>query len=154
MIRLRPLTEKDLPFIEKLYRSAKEKGLDLNKNWTELQKAAFFRMQSILQDAHYKKVFPNAVFEIIEYNKKTVGRLYTHESENEITGIDISLLPEFRGRGIGTKILRSLLAKAADKQKIFATQVERNNPAYQLYLRLGFKYTGDNGTYYCLEYRP
>jgi len=154
MIRLRPLTDKDHPFIEKLYRSTKEKGLDLNKSWTELQKDAFFRMQSILQDTQYRKAFPNAVFEIIEYNKKTIGRLYTDENEHEIRGIDISLLPEFRGKGIGTKILKSLLAKAADKQKIFSTQVERNNPAYHLYLRLGFKYTGDNGTYYCVEYRP
>jgi ribosomal protein S18 acetylase RimI-like enzyme len=153
MIHLRAVTEKDLPFIEKVYRSTREKGLDM-ANWPELRKEAFFRMQSVMQDAEYKHNFPNAVFEIIEDGKKPVGRLYTAETENEIWVIDISLLSEFRGKGIGSKVLQGIMAKVADQQKILSLHVEPNNPAYRLYLKLGFKYLKSNGRHYHMEYKP
>ncbi len=153
MIRLRPVTDKDLPFIERVYRSTREKELGL-VSWSELQKDAFIKMQSVAQEAHYKNAFPSAIFEIIEFNKKPAGRLYTGETENEIRLIDISLLPEFRGKSIGTKIIQSLITKAAGKQKLLSLHVEPDNPAYQLYLRIGFKHINNNGRHYYMEYKP
>lgn len=153
MIRLRPVTDKDLTFIETVYRSTREKQLGLD-NWPELQREAFFRMQSIAQDAEYKRSFPNAAFEIIEYNKKAAGRLYTGETAREIRLIDISLLPDFRGKGLGTKILKGLIKRAHDNRKLLTLHVEPDNLALQLYLKLGFEHIRNNGRQYYLELDP
>ena len=153
MIRLRPVTEMDLTFIEMVYRSTRETQLGID-NWPELQRAAFFRMQSVAQDAEYRRAFPNAAFEIIEYNKKAAGRLYTGETATEIRLIDISLLPDFRAKGIGTKIMNGLIKRANDHRKLLTLHVEPDNPALQLYLKLGFKHIPNNGRQYYLEFNP
>ena len=153
MIRLRPVTAKDVDFIEKVYRSTREKNLGM-ANWPELQKEAFFRMQSMAQDAEYKQVFPNAAFEIIEYNKKPAGRLYTAEMDNEIRLIDISLLDEFRQKGIGSKVIRNLMAKVIEKGKTLSLHVDPNAPAFKLYCKLGFKNLKTKGHLYYMEYKP
>ena len=49
--------------------------------------------------------------------------------------VDIALLPEMRGTGLGTAILTDLLAAETRPVQL---QVERTNPARRLYERLGF----------------
>lgn len=153
MIQTRPVQEKDMLFIEKVYRSTREEELS-QANWSELQKDAFIMMQSVAQDAEYNNTFPNAVFEIIEYKKKPAGRLYTGETVSELRLIDITILPEFRGKGIGTRILKSLIENAAGRKKLLTLHVEPSNPALYLYLRLGFIHINSNGSRYFMEYRP
>lgn len=129
MIQLRPVKDSDLSLILKIYRSTREKELSLT-NWGELQKEAFILMQSTAQDAQYRQDFPDAFFEIIEFNKKPVGRLYTGETGTEIRLIDITLLPDLRGKGLGAKILEGLIRRSCDKQKLLTLHVAPDNPAY------------------------
>jgi ribosomal protein S18 acetylase RimI-like enzyme len=68
--------------------------------------------------------------------------------------VDITLLPEHCGAGIGTGILRDLLAEAAAAGKPVRIHVERQNPAWRLYERLGFAPIEDKGVYYLMEWRP
>jgi ribosomal protein S18 acetylase RimI-like enzyme len=52
----------------------------------------------------------------------------------------ISLLPAYRNRGIGTRLLRSLLGRmAAAGYAKTSLSVDRDNPASRLYSRLGFE---------------
>ena len=56
----------------------------------------------------------------------------------------ISLLPGFRGRGIGTELMRKMLAKLEDAGYARASlSVQKENPAVHLYERLGFKIVGN-----------
>lgn len=153
MIQLRPVEEKDNLFIEAVYRSTREKELALT-NWTEQQKQAFIIMQSMAQLADYKKNCPGAVYQIIIYKKQAAGRFYTWENENEIRVIDITLLPAFRGKGIGTHLLKELIEKSNAFQKKISLHVEPDNPALKLYSRLGFVYVKKNGRHYYMERSP
>ena len=55
---------------------------------------------------------------------------------------DIALLPEFRGVGIGTRLIEQVIA-AADLRGVPTTiQVDRSNRAQRLYARLGFAPVG------------
>ena len=153
MISFRQIKDSDILFIEKVYRSTREKELNIT-NWNEEQKNAFIVMQSMAQEAEYKKNYPNAFFEIILYNKQPAGRLYTWETPTEIRLIDISLLPVFRGKGIGTKILEDLIKTSLEKQISVTLHVEPDNPALQLYLRFGFKHIKDNGRHMFMERLP
>ena len=54
--------------------------------------------------------------------------------------IAISLLPAYRDRGIGTRLLRSLFGRlAAAGYTRTSLSVDRDNPASTLYARLGFE---------------
>ena len=153
MIQLRPVEEKDDSFIEEVYGSTRQDELNLT-NWPEQQKKAFIIMQSMAQLAEYKKNYPGAAYEIIIYKKKQAGRFYTWESDNEIRIIDITLLPLFRGKGIGTFLLKELIKKSNSVQKKISLHVEPFNPALQLYRRLGFVYIKNNGRHYYMERNP
>ena len=69
MIALRPAEEKDESFIETVYRSTREDELKLTQ-WTEQQKWAFVKMQSMAQLSEYKTKFPGAAFQVIIFKKQ------------------------------------------------------------------------------------
>lgn len=153
MVKLRSVDEKDGSFIEMVYRSTREAELNLT-DWPEQQKKTFIMMQSMAQLAEYKEKFPGAAFQVIVYKKKYAGRFYTWENENEIRLIDISLLPQFRGKGIGNYLLMELIKRSKKTQKKISLHVEAANPALQLYLRLGFVHIKNNGRHYYMERNP
>ncbi|MEO7305972.1 MAG: GNAT family N-acetyltransferase [Ferruginibacter sp.] len=153
MIELRPEAKKDYAFIEAVYRSTREAELNLT-NWTEQQKNAFVLMQSMAQLSEYKTKFPGAVLQVIIFNKKNAGRFYTWENDTEIRLIDITLLPKFRGKGIGTAVLQDLVKRSDKIQKKISLHVDPAIPALQLYVRLGFMHIKNNGRHYYMERSP
>jgi ribosomal protein S18 acetylase RimI-like enzyme len=153
MIQLRPVEAKDAAFIEAVYRTTREAELNYT-NWSEFQKSAFISMQSTAQHAEYKTKFPNARFQVIIYNKKKAGRFYTGENENEIRLLDITLLPEFRGKGIGNYLLQQLIERSNKTQKKLSLHVEEANPVLKMYHRLGFVHIKNNGRYCYMERQP
>ena len=74
-----------------------------------------------------------------------VGRLSVARWRDEIRIVDIALLPPSRNAGIGTAILRDLLAEAAVAHKPVRLHVEKVNSALRLYVRLGFAPIADKG---------
>jgi len=68
--------------------------------------------------------------------------------------MDIAFLPEFRGRGLGTRLLRALFAEADASRREVSIHVERLNPALELYRRLGFELREDKGVYLMLARPP
>lgn len=153
MIVLRPQEKKDDSFIESVYRSTREAELKIT-NWPEPLRAAFITMQSTAQLTDYRAVFPDAAFQVIVYKKQDAGRWYTHERDEEIRLIDITLLPEFRGKGIGAFLLGELIKKADGAQKKISLHVDPANRALQLYLHVGFKHIKNNGRLYYMERKP
>lgn len=57
--------------------------------------------------------------------------------------LSMSLLPDHRGRGVGTLLLRRLLAAAADRFTALSLSVSATNPARRLYAREGFTPIGE-----------
>jgi ribosomal protein S18 acetylase RimI-like enzyme len=78
--------------------------------------------------------------------------LYVAHWEREIRIMDIALLPEHRGSGVGSQLLRELQAEARSAGKSLTIHVERFNPALRLYERLGFKQVEDKGVYLLLSW--
>ncbi|HLF24855.1 MAG TPA: GNAT family N-acetyltransferase [Anaerolineae bacterium] len=56
--------------------------------------------------------------------------------------LSIAMLPEYRGRGIGSALLVRLLDLAASRYSAVSLSVARGNPALRLYQRLGFEEIG------------
>ena len=122
--------------------------------WDDAQKDAFLRMQFDAQDAWWREHYAQASFDVILVGGEPVGRLYVHRGEREIRIVDVALLPEHRGNGVGTRLLEGLLAEGDAAGKSVTIHVERMNPALRLYERLGFAVTEDKGVYLFLERLP
>jgi len=70
----------------------------------------------------------------------------------EIHILDIALVPERRGEGIGTALLKQLLVEAEESGKVVILYVEQFNPAQGLYRRLGFQPVKDEGVYWMMQW--
>ena len=122
--------------------------------WDDAQKEAFLRHQFDAQDAWWRENYADASFDVILVEGEPAGRLYVHRGGSEIRIVDIALLPEQRGNGVGTRLLDELLAEGDADAKSVTIHVERMNPALRLYARLGFALAEDKGVYLFLERRP
>jgi ribosomal protein S18 acetylase RimI-like enzyme len=151
MISLRPITPEDTSFLAAVYASTRADEL-LVTGWSDEQKAAFCRLQFDAQSAHYRENYPGALFQVIERDGISIGRLYVAHWEREIRIVDISLLPEHRGAGIGTKLLGELQEEAKAAGKTLSIHVERFNPALRLYQGLGFQQMEDKGVYLLMSW--
>ncbi len=149
--RLRAITPKDLPFLERLYGSTR--ALELAQiPWSDAEKAKFVAFQFHAQHTYYQQQFPSARFDLIEVEGQPAGRLYVDRRENEIRLIDIALMPEYRNQGLGSKLLAQLLDESQSTGKPLRIHVEHNNPAMRLYLRLGFVKIEESGIYHLMEH--
>jgi GNAT superfamily N-acetyltransferase len=150
-LRLRPITPEDEAFLANLYASTRAEELSVT-SWSDEEKSLFCRMQFNAQTAHYRENYPGASFQIIERNSLPAGRLYVARWEREIRIVDIALMPEHRGAGIGTKFLKELQEEAKAAGKKLSIHVEQFNPARRLYERLGFKQVEEKGVYLLMEW--
>lgn len=149
--KLRSVVASDLPFLEALYGTSREEFAGMA--WSSEQKAAFLKMQFSSQHQYYQTHFPQASFDVIHVSSLNIGRRYVCWGEEGLTIIDLTLLPEWRGRGIGTALLRTLLGEAASRSKPVLLHVEVNNPAGRLYARLGFVEIATDGVYQKLRWQ-
>jgi ribosomal protein S18 acetylase RimI-like enzyme len=152
-VHLRPVEAADRAFLVELYGSTREAEL-AQVDWPKGAREAFVEQQFTAQDAHYRANYPGATLDVIEVDGARAGRLYVHRGPSDIRIMDIALAPEFRGRGIGTSLLRSLMAAADTSGRKLSIHVEMNNPARSLYDRLGFEPAGEHGVYVLMERRP
>ena len=114
-LRLRPITlPGDLEFLHRVYASTREEELG-QTGWDEAQKEAFTRMQFDAQHTTYQLNYMRASFDIILVDEAPSGRLYVDRRPDEIRIVDITLLPEFRGQGLGTGLLKQVQAEARSK---------------------------------------
>ena len=69
--------------------------------------------------------------------------------------LDITVLPDFQGSGVGTTLIERLQAEAARVGVPLRESVFRGNQgAEALYRRLGFVEVGGDGAYLAMEWWP
>lgn len=96
----------------------------------------------------------------------STGQFYVVETEGGFAGFlqcccgtlyyevaELHLLPEYRGQGVGSHILRRLqTACAVQGKKMRIGCFKENKRAKALYLKLGFRQIEETDTHYILEY--
>ena len=152
-VTLRPATPNDAEFLYRVYAHTRYDEL-APLRWPPEQVEAFLRMQFRAQDTHYRVHYAAATFDVVLCGGVAAGRLYVDRRSDEIRVVDIALLPEFRGAGVGTFLLARLQAEAAASGRAVSIHVEVNNPARRWYARLGFVPVGENGIYDLMEWNP
>jgi ribosomal protein S18 acetylase RimI-like enzyme len=153
-VTLRPICDADHDFLRRLYASTREEELAQATDWSPEQKGTFLTQQFEAQHHHYQTYYAGASFDIVLGDDEPIGRLYVSRWEHEIRVVDVALVPEARGRGIGTALLRNLFAEGERTGRPVSIHVERFNRALRLYRRLGFGEIEENGPYFLMEWRP
>jgi ribosomal protein S18 acetylase RimI-like enzyme len=151
-ISLRPAGPEDEAFLFRVYASTREEELAVT-GWDERQKLAFLQMQYRAQSTDYRGKF-RSWYDVIVVDGRDAGRMLVERTKSEIHLTDVGLLPEFRGRGIGTRMMNDLLDEAARAGLPIRLFVEQFNPAFRLYTRLGFTTIGEHGIYQEMEWLP
>ena len=153
-VRLRAATATDELLLFAIYAASRAEELALVP-WADEQKAAFVRQQHQAQSSSYRARHPDAEFLVIElHDGRAIGRLYrARVGTDEVRLLDIALLPEWRGRGIGSMLLGEMVATANASGDMVSLHVEAWNPAVHFYERLGFVEAGRNDVHIRMEHR-
>jgi ribosomal protein S18 acetylase RimI-like enzyme len=151
-VSLRSVSEADEGFLRLVYAESRREEL-ARVQWPAGVLDAFLRMQFDAQAKHYREHYPGAEFLVVLLDGAPAGRLYVHRAEEEIRVMDIALLSAARGKGIGTALLKQVLAEAAAAARRVSIHVEKFNPAMRLYEQLGFRVAADREVYWLMEWR-
>ncbi len=123
--RLRPAKEADRDFLFDLHRRAMRDYVELLWGWDE-----------VAQQRLFDERFVSLQYQVIQADGEDIGVLQLRDRPGEVVLDLIELLPAWQGKGIGTAIIRSLLAQG----KAVSLRVLTSNPrAAALYERLGFR---------------
>jgi ribosomal protein S18 acetylase RimI-like enzyme len=151
--QLRPSLPDDRDFLFRLYASTRIEELRPFA-WTPVQQEAFLRMQFNAQQQWYLATYSTAENQIIEKDNEPIGRIIVQRERDTWRLLDISLLPEHRGQGIGGELIRALIQQCRQSGAVLQLQVLNTNPAQRLYTRLGFLKTGEDQIYTQMELLP
>ena len=67
---------------------------------------------------------------------------FVHDDTPELS---VAMLSEYRGKGLGTKLMKELLVLLQTRYAAISLSVSKANPALRLYERLGFEIVKDDG---------
>jgi ribosomal protein S18 acetylase RimI-like enzyme len=151
-VTLRPAAAADENFLMSVYASTRADELK-HVPWSTEQKEAFVRMQFAAQTQHYAADYPQARHDIILLEGAPVGRSYVDRGEGELHILDITVLPQYRNRGIGALLLRRLLDEAGKLGKPVTIYVESFNPSLRFFELLGFQKEQEKGFHFLLKWR-
>ena len=145
-IALRAAGEPDASLLAAIYATTREEELR-QVDWPPEQKKAFTDWQSQQQEAHYATHYPAAERLVVMRDAVVVGRIYVDTTRREVRLMDVTLLPEHRNQGIGSRLMDVLLAYADGIGLGVSLHVEPFNPARRMYERLGFRAAETRGLY-------
>lgn len=152
-VSLRAATPEDMEFLSRVYAGTRDEELAVT-GWDEATKQGFLSQQFRAQHDYYRANYEDTSWDVVLVDGEPAGRLYVARWPETIRIVDISLLPEYRGRGIGERLIKPLLEEAAAAGKSVTIHVEHQNRAMTLYRRLGFQTVQDRGVYALMEWRP
>ncbi|MCZ8523996.1 MULTISPECIES: GNAT family N-acetyltransferase [Paenibacillus] len=148
-----PVCPEDEPLLYSLYAASRQEELDA-LGWGPQERVAFLSMQYRLQQQAYRAQYPAAVHLIIAHEEQRMGQMRIDRSDRELRLVDLSLLPQWRGQGMGTGILRELQSEARAEDRSIRLSVLEGNPARRLYEGLGFETDGEPSVYRQMLWKP
>lgn len=121
-VALRTACDEDVAFAWSLYFETMREIIERLFGWDQIREeknfAGFFKLEEV---------------RIITANGQDVGWIQQQISETSINLGSFYIAPAMQGRGIGSKVLRMLLEKAASDSKAMTLAVVKINPARHFY---------------------
>lgn len=150
-VSLRPESPSDEAFLRHLIieSAAEELGAAA---WPEPMRSHLLGVQYAGRRQSRRVDFPDAASHVIQADGVDAGWVVVAAMPGELHIVDIMILPEKRGTGIGTAAIREILSRAADAGKPVRLSVNVTNwGAIRLYERLGFRRIGGDEVQHLME---
>ena len=153
-VTLREVVDTDAPFLFHLFcavRGPEYEPMSLAPDQLQM----LLQMQFRAQTASYEAQYPASDHDIVMVDGTAAGRTLVHRSPSQFVLADISLLPQYRNRGIGTALVSQLIEDARDAGAPLACSVAVSNAgSLRFHQRLGFRVMKQDEVYYELERLP
>jgi ribosomal protein S18 acetylase RimI-like enzyme len=133
---LRPRTDADESFLFSLYAETRDDVVGFG--WAPAQVREFLAMQYRAREGSFAASHPSARSEIVVVDGQAIGRLLVDRRDAAIHLVDIALMTEHRGQGVGTELVTDLIEEALLFNRPLHLTVRYDNRALGLYQRLGF----------------
>ena len=150
MIELREVASGDEDFLRQLYHSTRKDEV-AGFGWAQTEQESFLTMQFRMQQDSYKMQFPNAEHSVILCDGIAAGVLVVDRGNREVSLTNIAVLPEFRRRGIASKMIARL---QSDGETIVLNVDKQNVGARRLYERHGFNVTDETDFTFVMRWEP
>jgi ribosomal protein S18 acetylase RimI-like enzyme len=136
----RPAVEADLPFLVALRIATmtphlERQGLAIDAD--EHRQRAAFRLDAAA---------------IVECDGQAAGVIKVLQDGTTWTIEQFQVAPEHQGRGLGTTVLRAVIADARASGALLRLSVLKRNPAARLYARLGFRTLSESASSYKMTF--
>ena len=141
---LREPTRADLDVLYPIYRSCYQEYV--RQTWGEWDDAR--------QSEQFYSGFPLERGRVILVGGEIIGAIDTERRGDGWFLNNIEIAPEWQNRGIGTALVRDLLARAQAEGCPTHLGCLKVNPARRLYERLGFEVVGETATHYLMRALP
>lgn len=153
-ISIRPATAGDEDFLRTVHRDERHWEFEPllfagdEENYHKVMRHQFEAQQDV-----FFNTYDVAKYGVVQWTDTPIGRLYLDYRDAEVRVLDIALLEDYRGRKIGSILLRGVCADAARRKLPVTLHVHVNNPlAYRFYYRLGFEPRASNGRHILMEW--
>jgi len=104
---------------------------------------------------HFAECWEQGSIELVEVDGARVGMVQIFERPDEVVVAEIQIAPQSQSKGIGSCVLRDVIARAhARGKKVTLSTGLQNRRAFDLYVRVGFKHTGRTETHDLFECPP
>jgi ribosomal protein S18 acetylase RimI-like enzyme len=142
MISLIPATPDDLGQLYDIHRAASQ----------DIVAKAWGQWDEPWQREYFREHFDYASRQVIELDQRPIGFLDVVYHADHVFLAAIEIDPAYQRQGIGTALIRDILANAAALRLVVRLQVLKvNERARALYERLGFVETGQTKTHYLMQ---
>ena len=150
-VHLRPESTDDEVFLRRLITATITLELGADR-WPEPMRTQLLAIQYRNRRMGPRSGFPGGESHIIQSHGEAAGWLFFVRAETELHIVEIMVLPEFRGRGIGAEAIKQIFALAAGRPVRLTVNV-LNDGAIRLYERMGFHRVGGNEVQHEMEAR-
>jgi GNAT superfamily N-acetyltransferase len=116
--------------------------------------AAVFGWDAAVQRRMFEEKFSPASIRVIQVDGHDAGLLEVEERVDQFFLARIEVWPAHQRKGVGSRVIRTILEEARGKNKRVSLQLLRSNPVRKLYERLGFSVCGETASHYRMKKEP
>lgn len=132
-VALRAACDDDIAFARNLYFETMREIIERLFGWDQNR-----------EERNFDRFFKLDEVRIITADGQDVGWIQEQIAEGSINLGSLYVAPKMQSRGIGTRVLRMLLERAAKESKVITLAVVKINPALQFYEKRGFRTTHED----------
>lgn len=140
-LTFRKATALDMDWVYALFRSTMKHHIEQTWGWDEL-----------FQKHGFAENLPASSFTIVLLDQEAIGAYSLVEKADHFWLEMLLLLKQFQGRGLGTRLLKTLQEKALSREKPLRLSVLKINSAHEFYRKRGFICRGEDTWSWKLEW--